>query len=422
MSKRSLYIDGIILVAGSMAANVLNMVLNLYLGRTLSLAEFGELTFYTSLLYFVSIPGSSYSETNGHTIAKIVGKYSTAHAKYFYEVLSRKTIWIGIVFMLLWLGLQGYLHDFFNVHTPYLVLLFAPLFVISVVNANISGFLKGTLSFRSISVIYFSEALMRFIVASLFIRSQLNSYAFVSVLVAQTFVMFLGLLFVRSCRSDQSAQVETRFNRQFFMSSLASGASVITFLSLDVLLAKHYLSPADAGRYGMLSLIGKMTWFFGSLIGPFMVPLVSRNEGANKRSRNTFLFLFGITLLFSLGSFLILGVLGEFTVGLVFGDRAKDIIPYLIPYVFAIAVFTCAQPIVSFFQAKEKFVFAFAGLFVAALQIVLFTLFHKDLSQIVWVMVTVSFSYLAVMLFLTFIEKRSLIQAHIARLPVFSSL
>lgn len=76
---------------------------------------------------------------------------------------------------------------------------------------------------------------------------------------------------------------------------------MISFLSLDVMLAKHYLSPTDAGYYGLLSLVGSMVLFTGTLATQFIVPLVSREEGARKKSRRTLYVILGATTLLSGG-------------------------------------------------------------------------------------------------------------------------
>jgi len=72
---------------------------------------------------------------------------------------------------------------------------------------------------------------------------------------------------------------------------------------LDVILVKHFLSPIEAGRYGLLALIGENDLFLRILVWAFMIPLVAHNEGANKNSKNTFIFLFVITAIFSVVSF-----------------------------------------------------------------------------------------------------------------------
>jgi len=57
----------------------------------------------------------------------------------------------------------------------------------------------------------------------------------------------------------------------------------MAFLTFDVILAKHYLSPEHAGQYALLSLIGKTIYFLGSLPNALMITLIS-NRMATKQN------------------------------------------------------------------------------------------------------------------------------------------
>ncbi len=166
---------------------------------------------------------------------------------------------------------------------------------------------------------------------------------------------------------------------------------------MDVILVKHFLTPTAAGQYGLLSLIGKMTYFLGSLFVPFVIPIISHHEGAKKNSEQVFLFLFATTFAFCAASFVGLGLLGQYIVPLIFGAKTQAIIPLLAPYVLAMAIFTISQPIVSYFQAKENYSFTIVGFLVALIQIGLTCLFHENLEQIVLVMLTTSIINLTLM-------------------------
>jgi O-antigen/teichoic acid export membrane protein len=68
----------------------------------------------------------------------------------------------------------------------------------------------------------------------------------------------------------------------------SSTAAAAVFLNVDVLLVKHYLSPESAGSYSLLSLVGKMVFFFGSLLSSFITSMVSRHEGAQTNPARDF--------------------------------------------------------------------------------------------------------------------------------------
>ncbi|HVT01509.1 MAG TPA: glycosyltransferase [Patescibacteria group bacterium] len=388
--KKALYIGGLLLISSTMLANVLNFAFNLYLGRNLSLVDFGEVSLFVSLLYLISIPLGSFSSTISHNIAYLFGKKSKSYAQGYLKFIFTKSIFFGVLLTIIWTLMTPFLSKFFQIRSVAPLIIFAPLWFISVGGSNVSGYLAGTLSFGKKGLVLLSESLIRLVAAVLFVVLGFPDLVFLSILISITISVIFSWFLIDYTRVEDIEAADKKFNLAFFLTSTLNGVSLITFLTLDVILVKHFLSPVAAGEYGLLSLVGKMTYFLGSLFGPFMIPLVSHNEGANKDSRDTFVFLFLITLVSSLASFIGLGVLGEFFVPLVFGPKTLPIVPLLIPYVLSMAVFTISQPIVSFFQAKKNYSFAIVGFFIAVLQISLTSIFHKDLNQVVWVMLITS--------------------------------
>lgn len=400
MKIHKLYLGGIALVAATMLANVFNFLFNIYLGRNLSLKDFGELTLFTSLLYLVSIPLGAFSAATAHSIAKLYGKYDKNHAYGYFRHILSKTIIYGIVFTALWFAATPFLTSFFHLDSSALMLYFAPLWLISVISANYSGYLKGILAFGAIAILAVVESASRLLFGFMLVGLGLERYVALAIVLSFGVTAFTGWRLSRGAGWVHLRRADTRFNTVFFLISALTGVSLISFLTLDVVLVKHYLSAVEAGAYGLLSLIGKMTYFLGSLMGPFMIPIVSHNEGAKKDSKREFLFLFLLTLLFCVGSFVGLGVYGELFLPAVFGDKIYAVIPYLTPYILAMALFTITQPVVAYFQAKENYSYTVVGFVVSLFQIILTVLFHENLDQIVWIMVMTGAANLALMIVL----------------------
>jgi cellulose synthase/poly-beta-1,6-N-acetylglucosamine synthase-like glycosyltransferase/glycosyltransferase involved in cell wall biosynthesis/O-antigen/teichoic acid export membrane protein len=405
-NKKELYLGGVALVLLTMTANVFNFVFSIYLGRSLPLESFGELSLFTSLLYFVSIPLGNFSGTISHNIAYLYGKYSKDYARGYLKYIFNKSVILGAILTMFWFALTPFISHFFHTKSFTPILIFAPLLIISVISSNYSGFMAGTLSFGKKGLVLATEAITRLLFALVLVGLGFSNLVFLSILFSISISTLLSWQLTRSKHVEEIKAENKQFNMMFFLTSTLNGLSLIAFLTLDVILVKHFLSPADAGRYGLLALIGKMTYFFGSLFGPFMVPLISHNEGANKDSKKTFIFLFAITFIFSALSFTGLGLFGGFFVPLIFGSKTLSIIPLLLPYVLAMAVFTTTQPIISFFQAKKNYSFAIVGFLISIFQIISMSLFHRDLQQIVFVMLSTSIANLAFMSILYLVRNK----------------
>jgi glycosyltransferase involved in cell wall biosynthesis len=193
-----------------------------------------------------------------------------------------------------------------------------------------------------------------------------------------------------------------KFPIKFLFSSTIIKFSEIAFFTLDVILAKHFLSPIEAGEYALISLVGKMIFFIGGLFGQFILPLVSKEEGAKGKSKIIFYKLLFVSTAFSFMAYLFVGVFGKYTGPILFGQKIIPVV-YLMP-LFGLAMlgFQIADNIVSFEQARNKHFFAVVSLLIAFAQLIGIAKFHTNLDQFVWVMTAIGLGNLTIMLFFHF--------------------
>jgi O-antigen/teichoic acid export membrane protein len=138
---------------------------------------------------------------------------------------------------------------------------------------------------------------------------------------------------------------------------MATSVSTIIFLSADILLVKHFFGAEQAGQYALLSLMGKMVYFLGSLPMVFMVTLVSRRDGLKQSSQSILSAIFLSVLVLVILSFIAFGLFGFFTAPLLFGAKATQVVPWLPVYTLSIALFTLGNVIVVYHLAKRHYLF-----------------------------------------------------------------
>ena len=65
--------------------------------------------------------------------------------------------------------------------------------------------------------------------------------------------------------------------------------AIVLMYSLDIILAKRFFSAEDAGKYAVISMLGKMIFFGTAAIGKAMFPFTSENyESGKERERAYF--------------------------------------------------------------------------------------------------------------------------------------
>lgn len=395
---------GAVLVFAAIVANFANFAYNAYLARKISIEEFGLVSLISSFLFLSTIPLNALSRTVTHKSAYYLGKYKISIHQFWQQVRSR-AIAISIIITILWVAATPILETFFNAHHWLPFVLFAPVWIISTAQSVDSGFLNGNFKFKFLAILIVTEAMTKIFVTWLLVNIGFSRYVYAAIPISLSVGFLLAWFFARSIKETKveiARRLRIKFPLKFYTTAIFTKISAISFLSFDLILAKHYLPPTEAGQYALLSLAGKMIFFIGGLFSQFILPLVSREEGAQRDSKIVFYKIFLASTTVSFLTYVGIGLFGFISAPILFGDKVKPIL-YLLPiYGLAIFCFTVANSILTFYQAKNKHLFASVSLLLAISLATSITLFHSSLSQIVWVMAAVGFMSLAVMALLHF--------------------
>jgi cellulose synthase/poly-beta-1,6-N-acetylglucosamine synthase-like glycosyltransferase/glycosyltransferase involved in cell wall biosynthesis/O-antigen/teichoic acid export membrane protein len=385
--SKSSFSGGAFLIFASMFGNVMNFLYNAYLGRNLDLEDFGLLSLVGSFVFLSQVPLSALSRTVTHRSAFLMGKYNTA-VKSFWNILRKKSITVSYLFTLAWILLTPYLMHLFQTDQYLPFLIFAPTWIIGFAGAVDSGFLYGNMYFGISGVVIVIESILKLLLSILIVFLGFEHLVYLAIPISMLSTFLINFRFAK--RTPQKVDVEPEianyFPVGFFTSSILNKISSIAFLSLDVILAKIYLSPTDAGLYALLSLTGKMIYFFGGQFSQFILPIVSKNEGEGNDSKSTFNKLFGATLGVSLIGFLGIGVFGYLTVPILFGSRVTPIVEFLPLFTLAMVLQVLSQSIVTYHQSKSSRSFPVINFLVSLTAIFGVVAYHSSLNALVTVM------------------------------------
>ncbi|OGH17080.1 MAG: hypothetical protein A3C22_02085, partial [Candidatus Levybacteria bacterium RIFCSPHIGHO2_02_FULL_37_10] len=359
------YVSGGLLIGASIAANFLNFIFNAYLGRVLDLANFGLLSLVSSFLYFTQVPFSALGSSVNYRTGFLEGRFGDETARMFRSWIRKKSLFLALIICGLWLALSPVLVNYFSVESLFPFLVFAPVWIFGMIAAIDRGFLSGKLMFGSLAIVALVEPVSKLVATYVFVKSDLLPFVYTAIPIAIIFSFLASAAFsnIGKKTSGHKAYEVYRFPKKFFLASVLSGLSTITFLSLDIILAKHYLAPEDAGRYALISLVGKMIYFMGGLTAQFITPLISRNEGAKKSSKETFSRILFSTCLLSFIGFIAFGLFGFITAPLLFGQKALSIISYLPLFGVAMLYFSISRVFISYHSARKLYSFSVVTFF-----------------------------------------------------------
>src|SRR3989338_3622334 len=258
--------SGTLLLGAMMVGNFLNFLFNAYIGRSISFEDFGLTTLINTFWYLLSVFISSLGTTVNHRIAYISAKSGSEAAVSFLLLMARKTIKIFLLISIVWLILSPFLASFFHLPTILPLLLFTPVILLSAISSLGSGYLHGNFYFLAVGVALIIAALAKFAGALFFVWLNLNSYAYLAILISSliSFLTITTFVILKIRKIKPTAKIHFGFPKQFYLASVITGFSTSAFLTLDIILTQHFLTTKMAGEYAFLSFVGKMIYYFGS--------------------------------------------------------------------------------------------------------------------------------------------------------------
>ncbi len=379
---------GGVMVFASLFNNFMNFAYNAYLSRRVDLTTFGDVSLFSSLIYLASIPISALSRTMTHASAYLLGKYRHP-VKQLWSLLLGRVFRVTTLLGLIWLLLIPWIQKFFHTDSPILFLVFIPVWIISAVSAVNGGFLSGNLVFTVLAITAVVEALTKLVLTTTFITFNFQNYLYVATPLSMLLVLWIESRQIYRLKSNiKSNQIEVKdlkLSKKFYFTSILTTLTKATYLGLDVVLAKHFLSPEQAGSYSYIALAGKMVFFLSTMFSQFLIPYVSRDIGAGRPPKTTFLKLLTLVALVNIFAIIFFGYLGSYTAPILWGSKVSTIIGYLTPYSIAMALFSISSLIVTYQQIRKRYIFPVVGFVVGCVQIFGMLLMHQSTSDLVQV-------------------------------------
>lgn len=394
------------LIAATIMANFLNLIFSTYLGRVLEFKEFALIGLMSSFLSLSGILFTSFTTIANFRSGFLIGKYGEHAGFSFWKHFRKKAFYYSFFLTIAWLLSIPILTKYFSLNNAYLFIFFGAILLVRLASSADNGFLSSKLMFGSIAIINLIDALVRLVFAVLLVSFGLKYWTFSTIPLANLATFAIGWLLI--VRQIQPAKVKiphfeiTQFPKKFFTASILTGVSTVMFLTVDIILANHFLNPTQAGQYTLLSVAGKMVYFLAGLTFPFLEPLTSRKEGASKSSKNTFSFILYSTIVLALIGFIVFGIFGSTTVTLLYGQKAAIITPYLMLFTIGMVCYSVSRVFLHYYLIKRVYAFSLISSLLVIFQIVLITFNHSSISALTFNTSVVGIAYLGLVVFLHF--------------------
>jgi len=414
-SENALVKNSAILFAGTMFANVLNYVFHLVVGRIVSVEIYGEAESLISLMNIIAVPAATIAMVAAKYAANCKAESDKLGSRAIWKYLNQKIVKYGLPLFIITALITPYVGKFLNIQNNFTLIIIWLSMLLSFFHAVNSGMLQGWQRFKQISLMGIWGVVVKLIFGIVLVKIGfgLNGIigSFTLGALASYLASTLALKFILLKKEDNAqSQCETTIDFQslrHYILPVFIGSLAITILgNADMVLAKHILSPLDAGQYGALTIVSKIIFFGTGVIASVLFSLSAENHHKNIDTfaifRKASLFMLIVSALGVIFYFLFPG----FILGLLFGSKYASAASYLGWFAVMVSLFSFLNLIFQYLLSIKKTKIAYGLLLVALVSVFSVLFIAKDIYDILVIMILSQIIGVAVGLFFLWTKDR----------------
>lgn len=292
------------------SVNVFNFGFHFAMSRLLGPSRYGGLAALVSIVAVLSIPLAAFEAAVIHVAAE--------HPERSHRSLLRGTIAAGLVGLLAWASVSAWTSYFLHIPVT-TVLLLAPWVMFAVINSAQEGILIGRRRYKAAGVgVLFGTGIVRLLSAVMLVEAGAGTAG----AIASTAIGAAACAGILALPLRQQVMGEPlTVDRQDLIRAVSGVSGVTLLTSLDVWLARHFLTTVQAGYFSAAATAGRITLFLPSALLFVVFPrFASGSGGGLEAARELRRALLLTTVLSGTAAAVLIGA-PHLVSGLLFGQR-----------------------------------------------------------------------------------------------------
>ena len=269
--------------------NFLNYLPHFVLARMLGPSDYGVFAVLMTLVLIFNVPSEAIQTLVSRLISKFNPKKELGKMKFVFSTTLGMGMKAALICFIIFIPISIFL-AYFLPGITFFHLIFTGIALFGVFSAPVArGVLQGRKKFQKLGWSMITEAVFKLVISVLLVVLGLKVYgAMAGVILGLFFSFLISLLFIKEVMKKKESKAEV--NRANYSSQIIITMLVImAMLSLDIIIAKAVFSAELAGKYAVVSMLGKMIFFGVQPIGKAMFPIASEDaDKGRKKSRSFF--------------------------------------------------------------------------------------------------------------------------------------
>jgi O-antigen/teichoic acid export membrane protein len=395
--------------------NLSHLLYYLFMMRNLSLVEYGHLNTLVALFTVVSIPAGTVQTTVTRFFSsfKVQNQYHQAIEllRHFLLLMSI----IAVFFFLLVIFTSSQIASFLQISSRGSIILFGLCLIFAMVNPVPWGGLQGLQKFGLLTLNLVINGGLKFALGALFVFLGFGLLGAIGAIALSYFVTtFLSLFIVGvSLLRAREAAGQAEFPKDSNSSSFSEvyhyfffvGSVLLCFMiltNIDLIFAKHFFTPVEAGYYSVAQMAGKIILFLPLPIIMVMFPKLFSLEAQGKGGLITLGKSLAIAGFLCGGASLLSLLFPSLIVKILSGKPYSECSPLVGLFAINMALFSLTLILLHYHLSTRERGFLYSLFFFTLTEVALIILFHDTLIQVLLVVGIVAFCLFGINLYLAY--------------------
>jgi O-antigen/teichoic acid export membrane protein len=378
----------VLLIIGTFFTGIVSYLFHPAVTHLLGGGAYGAIISLMSLMGILALPSQVFITVFNKFTADLTARGQNDQLSYLLRGATRYSIWFGILNAVVIIALSPLIATFLKLQSPALVVVVGLGMVLSLAGAVTNGAVQGRQKFGWLALMSFVAIALRVaLTVALIIALEPFGWgiygAILGIVLSNLAGYALSLWVLRDVFSAPKVPLPSLTPLfAYSLTATLAGVGGNLISNVDTILAKHFLTPMDAGYYAAIVTIGRIVLFVSASGGSVMFPKITamnqKGEAQGAILGWTMLGVFALSASVVLVFWLFPGQL----IALLF-HAPPQVARELVVFGVAMLLSALAGILQSYFLSLGRISFVPILLGSCALQALVITIWHGGISQIV---------------------------------------
>ena len=402
---RRLYRDdfvrhGALVFAGTMAGNVGGYLYHFALSRQLGPEYYGELVSLISLLMIAGVPAGVVTTVVARYAAEFHARGDRGHLRGLVEWIVRIAVAGGLVVLAVGTGLTGLIARYLHLGSSLSVFLTLVAAALGFLGPVMRSVLQGCQRFTGFSGSMALEGLGKAIFGVLAVAAGWGVAGAIGGFAAGSLAgLVLTMALLRSELGERNGfSIEPRRLFETTVGVGGSNVAMVGLVTVDMVLARHYLPALQAGYYAAASLIGHAVLYVVGFVPGVVLPKASAIHARGEDPRGVLRRALLLTGVCSLAAVAAVALMPTLIVRVVAGVKFLPAAPLALGYSVAMMLLAATSVAVTYRVSLHRFGYVIPLLAVLGGEVLAMLAWHASTASFLGILVAANAAALAVVL------------------------